>query len=614
MSALDDIKKHVIDGIRATYAVELAKNQILVNTTKPEFEGQYTVVLFALIKPTKSNPQALGESIGQYLIAHSGIVEKFNIVKGFLNLSISDSYWVQSLQEIHEEKEYGSSTDGSKKVVVEFSSPNTNKPLHLGHIRNILLGWSTANILEKVGHQVVRTQIVNDRGIAICKSMLAWKLFGEESSPESTGIKGDFFVGKYYVDFEKHFKKEYASWQDTEEAQNVFNAKSKDDQDAQAFFAGYKNNYFNEYSALGKQAKEMLIQWEEGNEEVLTLWNKMNSWVYAGFEETYKKLGIDFDLSYYESQTYIRGKQVVLEGLDNGIFYKNPDGSIWVDLEDVGLDKKIILRSDGTSVYLTQDLGTAEQRFDDHQANSMIYTVGDEQNYHFKVLFEIMKKMKRPYAEDLYHLSYGMVELPTGKMKSREGTVVDADELIAEVISEARKSAEERGDLSEISEEAKNNTFSSIGLAAIKFFMLKVNPKKRMVFDPKESVDMQGQTGPYIQNAYVRIRSIFRKNEQGIDQIDFSNYTLEIIEKEIIQSLVAYPEILKQAAKTYDPSLIANYCYNLAKQFHKFYHDVRILKAETEEAKAFRLTLADNVGKILASGFNLLGIEMPERM
>lgn len=613
MNFIANIQQEVAKALLVHFEIDVDSDTVIVNTTKSEFEGDYTVVLFPFIKKAKVSPDALGQTLGDHLTENAEIIAAYNIVKGFLNLSLSNSFWLEKLQAISQIDNYGDFPKRSETVMVEYSSPNTNKPLHLGHIRTILLGWSMAQILEKAGYEVVKTLIVNDRGIAICKSMVSWQKFSGGETPESAEMKGDFLVGKYYVEFDKQLSQEYTTWQETDEANSVFADKAKEDQGKAAFFKAFKNKYFNEYSGLGKEVKAMLIKWEENDVEVKDLWNRMNQWVYDGHDVTYDKLRVNFDSAYYESKTYLTGKNVVLEGLKDGVFYKNEDGSIWVDLEDVGLDKKIILRSDGTSVYLTQDLGTADIRYNDTGAEKMIYVVGDEQDYHFKVLFEIMKKLNRPYSNGLFHLSYGMIDLPSGKMKSREGTVVDADDLIHEVIEEARGGAKERGDVSQLDLTEQDEIFNRIGLGALKFFILKVNPKKRMVFNPQESVDMQGQTGPYIQNAFVRIKSIFRKLE-SLEAPDFGAYEIVKPEKDLVKSLLHYPVIIEQAASQYDPSLLANYSYTLAKQFHKFYHDVRILTAETPEAKSFRLYLSKTVAGVLESALNLLGIEMPDRM
>ena len=612
MNSTKAIETQVLKFLKDNYEVDFPSDKLIINQTLKQFDGEYTVVIFPFVKLLKKNLQQIGEELGAYLIASDCKVANYNLVKGFVNLEMADNFWGSKLSEIKSHKNYGVQDKTGEKVLVEFSSPNTNKPLHLGHIRNILLGWSCAQILEANGADVVKTQIVNDRGVAICKSMLSWEKFGDGETPETSELKGDQLVGKYYVEFDKQLKLEYGEWQGTDIALGVYENRKKDDEDLEQFFKRYKNDYFNHYSQLGKETREMLLKWEDGDKLVKDLWAKMNGWVYSGFGETYKSLGVDFDLNYYESETYLLGKEKVEGGLADDIFYKEEDGSIWVDLEDVGMDKKILLRGDGTSVYLTQDIGTSLIRYDDHKAGKMVYVVGDEQDYHFKVLFEVMKKLKAPFADNLYHLSYGMIDLPTGKMKSREGTVVDADDLIEEVIEEARKSAEEQGDLSEMSKEEQDEMIRRVALGALKFFIIKVAPKKRMIFDPKESVDMQGQTGPYIQNAFVRIGSILRKIEG--EEGSFEGYNLLKIEKELIREVLEYPRVINSAAKDLDPSLVANYCYNLAKTFHKYYHDVRILKSETEEAKQFRVSLIKVIADTLQKGMRLLGIEMPERM
>ncbi|MEM9885097.1 MAG: arginine--tRNA ligase [Bacteroidota bacterium] len=603
----------VANAVKSLYATHFPAEKVTISPTRKEFVGDYTVVVFPFSKAAKKKPEAIGEDLGNYLKDHLAEVTDFNVIKGFLNLVISDEYWKNFLLANSENDSYGKQPSNGKKVMVEYSSPNTNKPLHLGHIRNILLGWSSAQLFEAAGYEVIKTQIVNDRGIAVCKSMLAWQKFGEGATPESEGMKSDHFVGKYYVLFDQKLRAEYEIWQKTEKGKAVYAEKHKEAQEPVAFFKSYKNTYFNEYSELGKEAREMLLAWEANNPAVRALWKKMNQWVYEGFGATYEKLGVHFDKNYYESDTYILGKETVEKGLAQGIFYEKEDGSTWIDLTDAKLDHKIVLRADGTSVYLTQDLGTAQLRYQDFGVDSMIYVVGDEQNYHFKVLFESLKRLGEPYADALYHLSYGMVDLPTGKMKSREGTVVDADDLIAEVMSEARKNVEQRGELAELAEAARVEIIRKIALAALKFFIVKVQPQKRMVFNPKESVDMQGQTGPYVQNAYVRIQSILRK--AGETQGDFSTYArLQDLEKDLLTKLYAYPDLVKTAADNLDPSEIANYCYDLAKSFHKFYHDHSILRAESEAAKYFRLALSKMIAQVLESAMLLLGIEMPERM
>ena len=565
------------------------------------------------MKEAGKSPVELGDNLGAYVTENIDFVESHNVIKGFLNFSFTKTWWAQKLSDIAGNESYGIQPKSDKKVMVEFCSPNTNKPLHLGHIRNILLGWSCSQILDAAGYEVIKTQIINDRGIAVCKSMLAWRKFAEGATPESTGIKGDHFVGKYYVKFDQEFQIEYNTWKESEEGQSIYSAKAKEGQDAAGFYKAYKNTYFNEYSTLGKEAKEMLLKWEAHDPEVKALWKKLNDWVYDGFGETYEALGVSFDKLYYESDTYLLGKDAVEYGLTKGVFEKDADGSVWCDLSDIGMDRKIVLRADGTAVYMTQDIGTAMIRNKDYGVESMVYVVGDEQDYHFKVLFEILKRLGEPYAEKLHHLSYGMVDLPTGRMKSREGKVVDADDLVNEVIAEASKSADERGEISMLTEDEKQEVLRKIGLSALKYFIMKVQPKKRMVFNPAESVDMQGQTGPYIQNAYVRIQSVLRKYDSNASKE--VNYTdLNEFELALVKSLVEYPQTVIDAAKGYDPSAIASYCYELAKQYHRFYHEVRILTAETEEAKAFRLNISSTVARTLEHGMKLLGIEMPERM
>lgn len=588
-------------------------NDYPVNFCTSEFDDDYTFILFPWLKKLKTKPEILGTQLGDYLISKN-YIKSFSVVKGFFNFSLPDSYWISNNANLFNSDFNFSLEIHSKqqKYLIEYCSPNTNKPLHLGHIRNILLGWSLSKILKALGHQVETTQVVNDRGIAICKSMLAWKKFSNGITPEIANIKPDHFVGDYYVLFEIKFKEEYLQWQQSEIANEVYSKLKKPDESKSEFFVRFKNEYFNQYSLLGKEARTILISWEANDPEVIQLWKKLNNWVYQGFEETFRLLNISFDHYYYESQTYLLGKDIVHDGLMNNILYKESDNSVWIDLENVGLDKKIILRSDGTSVYITQDLGTARMRFQNHRADKTIYIVADEQDYHFKVLFETLKKLKEPYADGLYHCSYGMVDLPTGKMKSREGTVVDADDLIHEVISEARHTAEERGEITALPLEEQEVIFSKIGFAALKYFILKVAPKKRMIFDPKESVDMQGHTGPYIVNAYVRIKSILRKanckNSNVLpDYVDRS-------EKNLLRQLLDYPKILQESARTYDPSHLANYLYFVAKDYHKYYHDFRILKAESDNLIEWRLMLSENILKVLEHGMDCLGIQMPDRM
>ncbi len=609
------IQQSVIEAVQELYGALVPSETVQITTTRKEFEGDYTVVTFPFTKfGGGKKPEELGAELGEYLVAHVPHVARYNVVKGFLNLVISDGFWLEFLQAIYDNKSYGNQPSTGEKALVEFSSPNTNKPLHLGHIRNILLGWSTGKILEAAGLDVVRVQIVNDRGIAICKSMLAWQKFAAGATPESTGTKSDHFVGAYYVMFEQKFQEEYKAWQ-AGAGKAVFEEKHKEGQDEATFFKEFKNTYFNEYSQLGAEARDMLLRWEAGEDGTMALWRQMNGWVYAGFNDTYEKLGVEFDKLYYESDTYLLGKNIVDQGLGTGVFYRKEDGSVWIDLTEAGLDHKLVLRRDGTSVYITQDIGTAQWRYRDFEASRMIYVVADEQNYHFQVLFEIMKRLEEPYAAGLYHLSYGMVDLPTGKMKSREGTVVDADDLIAEVIAEARNDSSERDTLADITAEEQDAIIRKIALAALKFHLIKVHPKKRMTFDPKESVDLQGQTGPYIQNAYVRIQSVIRKATQTGSLSAASEYTgIEPAEKDLLGQLYSFPEVILSAAKDYDPSHIAAFCYHLAKSYHRFYHDHSILGAANEAARDFRLMLSIATSHVLQKGMDLLGIEMPDRM
>ena len=608
------IQHHITLAVKELYGLDISDNLLPITPTRKEFQGDFTVVTFPLTKLAKKKPDIIGEELGHVLVRDLPEIDSFNVIQGFLNLSFVPSFWNAFVLSLQDNPTFGELPANGERVLVEFSSPNTNKPLHLGHIRNILIGWSVAKILKAAGFDVFNVQIINDRGIAICKSMLARKIWGAGKTPENTGIKGDFFVGSYYVLFEQKFQEEYAAWQLTAEAREVFESKKKEDQSELAFFKSYKDLYFNAYSELGKQAAEMLRNWEAGEEETIATWSKMNQWVYTGFDHTYQLLGVHFDKLYYESQTYLLGKDIVQEGIEKSVFYKEADGSVWIDLTDVKLDKKVVLRKDGTSVYITQDLGTAELRYDDFKANKMIYVVADEQNYHFQVLFEIAKKLKVPYAEGLHHLSYGMVDLPTGKMKSREGTVVDADDLIAEVVLEARKNSEERGVLADLTDAERSEIIRKIGLAALKYFIIKVQPQKRMTFDPKESVDMQGQTGPYIQNAFVRIQSVLRK--AGDFDANIAENYLEFVleEREIIQQLYQYPNVIEESAVQYDPSAIANYAYALAKNYHRFYHEHSILKADDLAVRSFRLCMSKAVGSVLNHSMNLLGIEMPEKM
>lgn len=606
----------VARAVEALYGEPTEPNQVQVNPTPADFAGDYSVVIFPFVKLAKKAPDVVANEIGAYLQQHVADIKAFNVVKGFLNLEVAESYWQNFLQTVAGNPQYGRQASNGQRVLVEFSSPNTNKPLHLGHVRNILLGWSCSRMLEAVGYDVVKVQIVNDRGVAICKSMVSWQMFGEGQTPEQTGTKSDHFVGDYYVLFEQKTKAEYEQWQTTPAAAAVLEAKRKPGQGDKEFFKEYKNKWFNEHSLLGAAVREMLLKWENNDSEAMALWQKMNAWVYAGFAQTYHDLGVTFDKLYYESDTYLLGKAIVEEGLTKGVFFKKEDGSVWIDLTDAGYDQKIVLRADGTSVYLTQDLGTSRIRHADFGANKMVYVVADEQNYHFDVLFETLQRLGEPYADGLYHLSYGLVELPTGRMKTREGTVVDADDLVAEVTRLAWEGIRTRGEEGDIPAAEQAITARKVGMAALKYFIIKVHPHKKMIFNPEESVDMQGQTGPYIQYSYVRIHGLLQRVIK--EQVDLSiagQYTnLQPPERELLRGLHDYPSVLAAAAANYDPSLIANFCYGLAKSYHRFWHDLKVFGAETAEAKAFRLQLSQAVGQVLKAGMNLIGIEMPERM
>ncbi len=602
---LTEIDNAVREAVVALFDKALDPGAVPVTPTRKEHRGDYTVVTFPLAKALGVPPPRIAEALADHLAGRHAWIASTEVVQGFLNISLSDDYWRGVLTAMRANPDHWRPVQAPERILVEFSSPNTNKPLHLGHIRNILLGWSTYKILSACGHDVRRVQIVNDRGIAICKSMVAWSRFGHGQTPEQAGIKSDHFVGDWYVRFEKELMAEYAAWQQTPEGEAAYTARRDADQGRADFFKGYKNQYFNTSSELGRSARDMLLAWEAHDPDTLALWRQMNGWVYAGFDETYARLGVAFDKLYYESDTYLLGKDLIDEGLEKGVFFRKEDGSVWVDLTDVGLDEKLLLRSDGTSVYMTQDLGTAHQRYTELGAKRMIYVVADEQNYHFQALFAIMAKLGEPYAAGMHHLSYGMVDLPEGKMKSREGTVVDADDLMDEVIAEADAAARER-------ENHDPEMVRRIGLAALKYFIIKVDPKKRMIFDPKASVDLQGQTGPYIQNAYVRIRSILRKAPETL--ADHATYALLDDEKLLLNMLGQARHVVAEAAREYNPSLVAHYAYNLAKEYHRYYHDVKVLQAESAEAMAFRLHLIRLVADMLACMLDLLGIDMPERM
>lgn len=579
------------EAVQANFEQQIDKVEF--QATRKDFEGDITMVVFPLLKIIKGNPVAIGNTIGEYLVKHVDIVEKFNVVQGFLNIVIADKYYTDIFEEAYQNKSFGQhQLEDEKAIMVEYSSPNTNKPLHLGHIRNNLLGYSVAEILKASGNKVYKTQIINDRGIHICKSMLAWQKFGDGETPESTSLKGDKLVGNYYVKFDQEYKKEIEAL--------VADGMAEDEAKKQA--------------PLMLEAQEMLRKWEAGDEEVVALWKKMNQWVYDGFAKTYNNLGVDFDSYYYESDTYLLGKDVVEEGLEKGIFYKKEDGSVWIDLTDEGLDEKLVLRADGTAVYMTQDIGTAIQRVKDFpDISGMVYTVGNEQDYHFKVLFLILQKLSYDWAQQLYHLSYGMVDLPSGKMKSREGTVVDADDLMTEMTETAREISEELGKLDGMSAEEKDKLYRTIGMGALKYYILKVDPKKRILFDPKESVDFNGNTGPFIQYTYARIQSILRKADFDYTQPNYTG-TLEAKEKDLIKKMLEYPAVINLAAHTFSPAIIANYTYDLVKEYNSFYQSVSILGEIDEDKKMFRVQLSDKIGQIIQHAFSLLGIAVPERM
>ncbi len=615
MHIISTLQHTVAQAVQALYGESFDASKVQINPTPAEFSGDYSVVIFPIVKWSKKAPDATATEIGTFLQENVADIVSFNVVKGFLNLEISGAYWQQFLQAVVGDPAYGHQPSNGQKVMVEYSSPNTNKPLHLGHIRNILLGWSCSQILEAVGYEVIKVQIINDRGVAICKSMASWELFGEGKTPENSGIKGDHLVGDFYVLFEQKTKAEYEEWQKSDSAKALFEGRKKTEQSEKDFFKDFKNKWFNEYSKLGAVVRDMLIKWENHDPKTLALWKQMNNWVYDGFNKTYCDLGVSFDKLYYESDTYLLGKDIVDEGLTKGVFFKKEDGSVWVDLTDVGQDQKVILRSDGTSMYITQDLGTARMRYADFGCERAVYVVADEQNYHFQVLFEVLKRLGDSYASGLYHLSYGLVELPTGRMKTREGTVVDADDLIAEVIRLAETEAESRGNLAAFSESERADMIHKIGLSALKYLIIKVHPHKKMIFNPEESVSLEGQTGPYIQYSFVRTNGLNKYYHEVADWSPAQTYTaFEPSERDLLRSLHEYPALLLTAAKSYDPSLIANFCYDLAKKYSRFWHDVQIIRADSEAAKLARLQLSRAVGQVLQSGMKLLGIEMPERM
>lgn len=587
------IAQKVVEAIQSLYQQNIESKLAQPQKTKKEFTGDLTVVVFPFLQASKKSPEKTAQEIGEYLLRNIEQIEDFNVVKGFLNLSISASYWVETFQKINENQQFGFSSNSGKTYMVEYSSPNTNKPLHLGHLRNNFLGYSVAEILKANGHEVFKTQIINDRGIHICKSMLAWQKFGNGETPQSSGLKGDHLVGKYYVEFDKAYKKEI------ETLVNAGKDKEIAEREAPIFL----------------EAQAMLLKWEEGDKDVVELWKTMNGWVYEGFDVTYKTMGVDFDELYYESDTYILGKDVVEKGLEKGVFYQKPDGSIWCDLSAEKMDDKLLLRADGTSVYMTQDIGTAIERYKKHQnLSGLIYTVGNEQNHHFKVLFTILKKLGYTWADGCYHLSYGMIELPEGKMKSREGTVVDADDLMYSIVQDAKSTTQERGHIEGMSESDRENLYSTIGMGGLKYFLLKVDPKKGMVFDPKESIDLNGNTGPFIQYAYARIQSLLVKATQMGFKQEYENVQLNEKEINLIKLLNDYPTVISEAGSAFSPAALCNYIFALVQEFNNFYQTVDILREEDKNKLAFRLQLAENVGKVIKSGMSLLGINVPSKM
>ena len=599
------ISEAVLAAVKELYGQDVPESMIQLQKTKSEFEGNLTLVVFPFLKMSKKKPEDTAQELGEYLLAHCNVIAKFNVVKGFLNLVIAPAAWIALLNDINADERFGEKpiTDASPLVMVEYSSPNTNKPLHLGHVRNNLLGWSLAKIMEANGNKVVKTNIVNDRGIHICKSMLAWQKWGNGATPESTGKKGDHLIGDYYVAFDQHYRAECKALAEQFRAEGL----SEDEAEKRA----------KDEAPLIKEAHEMLVKWEQGDKEVRALWKMMNDWVYEGFDETYKMMGVGFDKIYYESDTYLEGKAKVEEGLKKGLFFRKPDGSVWADLSDEGLDQKLLLRADGTSVYMTQDIGTADMRFKDYSIDQMIYVVGNEQNYHFQVLSILLDRLGFKWGKELVHFSYGMVELPNGKMKSREGTVVDADELMSEMIASAKRTSEELGKFADMTDSERNEIARIVGLGALKYFILKVDARKNMLFNPEESIDFNGNTGPFIQYTYARIRSIMRKAEaEGLvlPETLADDMPLNDKEVELVQKLNNFGVVVEQAGKDYSPNGIANYCYELTKDFNQFYHDYSILNAENNATKTVRLMLAKNVAKVIKNGMDLLGIEVPERM
>ena len=602
MKIESQIMSAAIEAVKALYGQDVPEKMVQLQKTRSEFEGNLTLVVFPFVKMARKSPEQTGQELGDYLVAHCEAVSSYNVVKGFLNLVIAPAAWLSMLADIDSDEHYGEKAADAQSplVMIEYSSPNTNKPLHLGHVRNNLLGWSLAQIMQANGNRVVKTNIVNDRGIHICKSMLAWLKWGNGETPESSGKKGDHLIGDYYVAFDKHYREEIK----TLAAQYVLNGLPVEQAEEKA----------KQEAPLIKEAHEMLVKWEQNDPEVRALWEKMNNWVYAGFDETYQKMGVSFDKIYYESQTYLKGKAKVEEGLAKGLFERHDDGSVWADLTDDGLDQKLLLRSDGTSVYMTQDIGTAEMRFQDYPIDKMIYVVGNEQNYHFQVLSILLDRLGFKWGKELTHFSYGMVELPNGKMKSREGTVVDADDLMELMVSDAYKTSMELGKFDDMTEEERREIARIVGMGALKYFILKVDARKNMLFNPEESIDFNGNTGPFIQYTYARIRSILRKADNQNSQFSILNPQLSDKEIELIQKMSEYGAAVEQAGKDYSPSGIANYCYELTKVFNQFYHDYSILNEPDEQKRQVRLVLARNVAKVIKNGMSLLGIEVPERM
>lgn len=590
---LEEIIIHSLEkAVNAVYGVEPQKEMLQVQATRKEFEGDLTAVMFPLLKLSRKSPEQTGQAIGERMLANESRIESFQVIKGFLNLKMSSEYWKDQLREIERSREYGFASDSGKTIVIEFSSPNTNKPLHLGHVRNNLLGWSVSRLMEANGHRVIRVNLVNDRGIHICKSMLAWQKYGNGQTPASTGMKGDHLVGDYYVRFDKEYK----------------------EQVRQLMRGGMEQEIAEREAPLMKEAQEMLVKWEQGDSAILSLWKTMNGWVYDGFESTYKRMGVSFHKTYYESETYLLGKELVAAGLKKGVFYRKDDGSVWCDLTPDGLDQKLLLRSDGTSVYMTQDLGTAARRYDEYRFDSQIYVVGNEQNYHFQVLKLILKKLGFPWAENIIHLSYGMVELPEGKMKSREGTVVDADDLMDNMVITARETSLELGKLEDMTPGEQTILFETLGMGALKYFILKVDPRKTMLFDPRESIDFNGNTGPFIQYTYARICSILRKAIELGYQPEMCDKPMIEKELRLVKLMTQYPQVIKDSGVAYSPAQVANFCFELAKEFNQYYHETSVLKEEDQCVRAQRLVLLKQVAKLLELSMNILGIILPEKM